>query len=102
MTYFCTLSQVEQALDPVAVEELFVAPGLCCVNFEISEIKLQNCTFVGKFRLIGCRASLILAIKKNVILGPKNFWVLSFILIEFGLLSTPLLGISKITRYLFN
>ena len=27
LTYFCTLTQVEQALDPEAVEELFVAPG---------------------------------------------------------------------------
>lgn len=64
LTYFCTLSQVEQAVDPVAVEELFVAPGLCSVGFEISEMKLQNCTFVEKFRLIVCLASFVLAIKK--------------------------------------
>ncbi|XP_061172139.1 ribosomal protein S6 kinase delta-1-like [Saccostrea echinata] len=32
LTYFCTLSQVEQGLDPLAIEELFVAPEVIGVG----------------------------------------------------------------------
>lgn len=63
-------------------------------------MKLQNCNFMEKFRLISCQASFILVILKIVILDK------SLILIKFsyGILSIPLLGrcICKIKRYLSN
>lgn len=46
----------------------------------ISEMKLQNCNFMEKFRLISCQASFILAIKivildKSLILIKFPYWV---------------------------
>lgn len=62
-------------------------------------MKLQNCNFMEKFRLISCQASFILAIK--IVILDKSFILIIF---SYGILSIPLLGrcICKIKRYLSN